>query len=219
MPPDPLVLAFDTAAAHCAAVLVSGDRVLARTRDEMAKGQAERLIPMLEGLLAEAGAGWRDLNGLGVGVGPGNFTGLRIAVAAARGLALALDRPAVGISGFDALARAAGAGPPIAAAIPGPQGQLYVQAAGAEPRLEDPSAPGFWDRVGKDARAVGAWPDPPDNRPVLRPAPRDLLDALGLLAAERLAMGAAPTRPVPLYIKPPDAAPPPGLPGLSAPLA
>ena len=70
----------------------------------MDRGQAERLLPMLEEMLAEAGVGWRDLDGIGVVTGPGNFTGVRLAVAAARGLALALGIPAVGVTVFEALA-------------------------------------------------------------------------------------------------------------------
>jgi tRNA threonylcarbamoyladenosine biosynthesis protein TsaB len=68
----------------------------------MARGQSERLVPMLEDLLAEGGVAWRDLDAIGVGIGPGNFTGIRIAVATARGLALGLRVPAVGVTGFDA---------------------------------------------------------------------------------------------------------------------
>lgn len=90
MPSDPLILGFDTSAAHCAAVLLRGDMVLAAQHEDMTKGQAERLMPMLEQVLAEAGAGWGDLAALGVGIGPGNFTGVRISVSAARGLALGL---------------------------------------------------------------------------------------------------------------------------------
>ena len=105
----PLVLAFDTAAARCAAALVRGDDVLARRDEAMERGQAERLLPMLEEMLAEAGADWRDLDGIGVVTGPGNFTGVRLAVAAARGLALALGIPAVGVSVFEALAGRPGA--------------------------------------------------------------------------------------------------------------
>src|SRR6056297_2365432 len=77
------ILAFDTSAAHCAAAIVSGDTILARRDEEMARGQAERLMPLLAELLAEAGLAWSDLAALGVGTGPGNFTGIRIAVAAA----------------------------------------------------------------------------------------------------------------------------------------
>ena len=86
--PDPSapgpVLGFDTSAAHCAAAVVSGGRVLACRVEPMARGQAERLFPLLEALLSQAGVTWRDLSAIGVGTGPGNFTGIRIAVAAAR---------------------------------------------------------------------------------------------------------------------------------------
>ncbi|MEO6298630.1 MAG: tRNA (adenosine(37)-N6)-threonylcarbamoyltransferase complex dimerization subunit type 1 TsaB, partial [Paracoccaceae bacterium] len=61
MPPETWVLAFDTSAAHCAAALLSADRVVVLRHEEMAKGQAERLMPMLQEMLAEAGIGWRDL--------------------------------------------------------------------------------------------------------------------------------------------------------------
>jgi hypothetical protein len=100
----PLILAFDTAAAHCAAALVQGDAVLARRDEPMARGQAERLLPMLEEMLAETRRGWADLDALAVCTGPGNFTGLRLAVAAARGLAMGLGIPAIGVSRFEALA-------------------------------------------------------------------------------------------------------------------
>ncbi|MFC0340973.1 tRNA (adenosine(37)-N6)-threonylcarbamoyltransferase complex dimerization subunit type 1 TsaB [Paracoccus niistensis] len=103
--PDPLrVLGFDTSAAHCAAAVVCGDRVLAERAEPMTKGQAERLFPLLEELLAEAGLAWSDLDAIGVGTGPGNFTGVRISVAAARGLALSLGIPAIGVSATEAAA-------------------------------------------------------------------------------------------------------------------
>jgi len=100
----PLVLSFDTAAAHCAAALVSGDQILATMSEPLSKGQAERLIPMLEELLTGAGKNWADLDLIAVGIGPGNFTGVRISVSAARGLSLSLGIPTVGVSVFEALA-------------------------------------------------------------------------------------------------------------------
>ena len=66
---DELFLGFDTSAAHCAAAVVSGDRVLARRFEPMARGQAERLMVLLEETLAEAGVAWPGLSGIGVGVG------------------------------------------------------------------------------------------------------------------------------------------------------
>lgn len=70
----------------------------------MAKGQAERLFPLLEEVLAEAGLSWSDIDAIGVGIGPGNFTGVRISVAAARGLSLSLGIPAVGVPATEAAA-------------------------------------------------------------------------------------------------------------------
>ena len=67
------VLAFDSSAAHCEAALLLQDRILLR-HEAMEKGQAERLLPMLEELLAEAGLGWGELKAVAVGTGPGNFT-------------------------------------------------------------------------------------------------------------------------------------------------
>jgi tRNA threonylcarbamoyladenosine biosynthesis protein TsaB len=122
---EPLILGFDTSAAHCAAALLRGPHVLAMHEDALATGQAERLMPMLEEILQEAGVTWSELDALGVGVGPGNFTGIRIAVAAGRGLAMALGVPAVGVSGFEALSD--GAPRPVLVAIDARRGQSWVQ--------------------------------------------------------------------------------------------
>ncbi|HKL06468.1 MAG TPA: tRNA (adenosine(37)-N6)-threonylcarbamoyltransferase complex dimerization subunit type 1 TsaB, partial [Roseovarius sp.] len=121
-----LVLGFDTSAAHCAAALLCGEQVLAVRAAEMGRGQAEHLMPLLQDILAEAGVTWADLDRIGVGVGPGNFTGIRISVSAARGLALALNIPALGVSGFEAVAQANPE--PHIAVLPGPRGMCYVQA-------------------------------------------------------------------------------------------
>ena len=103
MPPKPLILAFDTSAAHCAAALLCGDEVLSERLEPMQKGQAERLFPLLEGVLSENDKAWSDLDAIGVCVGPGNFTGVRISVASARGLSLSLGIPALGVSKLEAM--------------------------------------------------------------------------------------------------------------------
>ena len=100
----------------------------------MEKGQAERLMPMLEEVLAEGGIDWRDLKALAVGTGPGNFTGVRIAVAAARGLSLGLGIPAVGVTRLEALAY--GLPRPLTVIEDARRGEVYVQlftAGGAGP--------------------------------------------------------------------------------------
>ncbi|MBT2130469.1 tRNA (adenosine(37)-N6)-threonylcarbamoyltransferase complex dimerization subunit type 1 TsaB [Aliiroseovarius lamellibrachiae] len=104
MPPNPTLLAFDTSAAHCAAALLRDGQVVASAHEDMAKGQAERLMPLLQEVLDAGGATYQDLDAIGVGIGPGNFTGIRISVAAARGLALSLGVPAVGVSTLEAMA-------------------------------------------------------------------------------------------------------------------
>lgn len=95
---------MDTSAAQCAVALVCGDVVLGHAVEDMTKGQAERLMPLLEETLGAAGKSWSDLDRLAVCTGPGNFTGVRISVSAARSLALALNIPAIGVSVFEALA-------------------------------------------------------------------------------------------------------------------
>lgn len=184
MASDPLTLGFDTSAAHCAAALLLGERVLEIRAEEMGRGQAERLIPLLEEMLAAHGTSWSGLSRIGVGVGPGNFTGIRIAVSAARGLALALDIPAVGVSSFDAIALDAPKG--HLPAVSAPREQLYIRAPGAAPRLV-PAA---------EAQGMGTLAHPP--------AAAELACAIA-----RVAAAAKPpfTAPAPLYIRPADAAP------------
>ncbi len=94
-------------------------------QEPMEKGQAERLMPLLEDLLAEGGIGWSALSALAVGTGPGNFTGVRIAVAAARGLALGLGIPAVGVTRLEALAF--GLPRPVTVVEDARRGEVYVQ--------------------------------------------------------------------------------------------
>jgi tRNA threonylcarbamoyl adenosine modification protein YeaZ len=191
-------LGFDTSAAHCAAALVSGDRVLAQVSEDMAKGQAERLMPLLEEVLAQGGAAWPDLAAIGVGIGPGNFTGIRISVAAARGLSLGLGVPAIGVSVFDA--RAHGLPRPLTVIEDARRGMVYVQHFG--PNRAAPALCALQDMVpigavtGTGAALLGAVPVAPAM---------PLAVAIAQIAAERV--GTAQPRPAPLYLRAPDAAP------------
>ncbi|EAQ04487.1 protease, putative [Pseudooceanicola batsensis HTCC2597] len=183
MPLDRLVMAFDTSAAHCAAALLSGDRIVAAQAEPMKKGQAERLFPILEDLLRTAGHGWRDIARIGVGTGPGNFTGIRIAVSAARGLALSLKCPVVGVSTFAAIH----AGQPgRVAAVPAPREMAYTLAPGA-------SEP--------DLVPMATVPDP-----ALPPELDTWVAAIARIAAATDPATAPP--PAPIYLRPADAAPP-----------
>ena len=187
MRPDPTILAFDTSAAHCAAALLSAGKIEVRV-DEMARGQAEHLMPMLEEVLAAQGLKWADLDAIGVGTGPGNFTGIRISVAAARGLALGLGIPAVGVSNFEAAAF--GHARPVTVLIPAPRDQAYAQSL-AEGGPEAPLLLG---------------PDDPRPTAALTPPPaHKMIAQMARIAAGRFETEEA--RPAPLYVRAADAAP------------
>ncbi len=99
-----ILLAFDTAQGALSAAVRDEEGTLAAMFEERTRGHAEALMPMLETVLAEAALGFADLDALAVTVGPGTFTGLRVGLAAARGLALALDIPLVGVTTLEAVA-------------------------------------------------------------------------------------------------------------------
>jgi tRNA threonylcarbamoyladenosine biosynthesis protein TsaB len=93
-----IVLAIDTSTSACSAALWRDGSVLARRLAVMARGQSEALMPMVAEAMKEARLGFANLDLLAVTVGPGAFTGLRIGLAAARGLALATGLPLAGVS-------------------------------------------------------------------------------------------------------------------------
>ena len=205
MASDPLILGFDTSAAHCAAALLHGDEVLAERREEMSRGQAERLMPLLEGMLSEQGVSWRDLNAIGVGVGPGNFTGIRISVSAARGLALALDIPAIGVSTFEALRF--GQVETTVTAVKGPADKTYVQVDKASPVLCGPEEMPVYPS--KAEPVVLAYPSADVlslKTGLMEVQPQfPLAEAIARKALSRRYNQLEP--PAPLYIKAADAAP------------
>ncbi|WP_293329050.1 tRNA (adenosine(37)-N6)-threonylcarbamoyltransferase complex dimerization subunit type 1 TsaB [Parvibaculum sp.] len=104
-----ILLAFDTAQGALSAALFEADGegepvLLSHFFEVRSRGHAERLLPVLEEVLAEAGTGFADLDALAVTVGPGTFTGLRVGLSAARGIALARKLPCVGVTTLEAVA-------------------------------------------------------------------------------------------------------------------
>ena len=199
------LLAFDTSAAHCAAAVLCGDRIVASRFDAMEKGQAEHLLPMLENLLAEAGLAWRDLTALAVGTGPGNFTGVRIAVAAARGLALSLGVPAIGVTTLEA--RAYGLPRPLAVVEDARRGEIYLQefdAAPDEARVTTISALPFECRFVRFAGTASAAAAAAVGGEALPSLP--IAEAIARVAVTRIAEPQP--RPAPFYLRGADAAPP-----------
>jgi tRNA threonylcarbamoyl adenosine modification protein YeaZ len=118
-----MILAFDTSSAACTAALFDDAGVCLARRDEIiGRGHSERLVPMLDELLA----GLKPESIL-VGVGPGSFTGIRVAIAAAYGLAIGWDAQISGMSSLALLAAGTPANDSVAVAVGGGHGELFVQ--------------------------------------------------------------------------------------------
>jgi len=126
------VLAFDSSGGGCSAAVLSGDLVLAQESAPMLRGQAEHLVPMIARVMAAAGIGFGELDLVAVTLGPGAFTGVRIGIATAQGLALATGLPALGLGSFEAVAASVPAelleGRALLVAIESRREELYLQA-------------------------------------------------------------------------------------------
>lgn len=120
------ILALDTATEACSVALMQGDDLI--DVSELApRRHAERVLPMAEALLAEAGLTRSHIDGIAVGRGPGAFTGVRLAVSVAQGLAFALDIPVVTVSSLAALAMEAPADDAVTlAVIDARMGEIYA---------------------------------------------------------------------------------------------
>jgi tRNA threonylcarbamoyladenosine biosynthesis protein TsaB len=143
-----MILGIDTSTAQCAVALIGAGEPMVE-RLPMERGHAEHLFPMISTVLGRAGAGYENLDRIAVCTGPGSFTGVRIGVAAARGIALGRGIPAIGISRFETLAAQAltiEAGGPVAICLSGRGGTVYVQAFDAN--LAPLAAPQMTSDVG-----------------------------------------------------------------------
>ena len=205
-----MILAFDTSAAHCAAALLFAGEIIAERTEAMTKGQAERLFPMLAEILADSGKTWSDISALGVGIGPGNFTGIRLSVAAARGLGLSLGCPAVGVSSLEAQVEARPGR--VLSLVDARRNQLYAQHF----TDHDPGEPGLFDQTDLPAAyrdkvdiCIGAMADtiaPLIGARAERPT-RGIAASIARITSTRLDENPNPPRPKPLYLKQADAAP------------
>ena len=182
---DENVVVFDTSNQYIAAALYRGKQEVQSIIEFMPRGQAERLMSLLNELLEGASLDWPDISKIGVCTGPGNFTGIRIAVSAARGLALGLEIPVIGISSFEATLL--GYGDEELALLPANEGFYYV---GSGP---------------KNAKFLSEDEiDSDKTRYVHKSTPEIQLKNIALLTLEKETEF---SRPTPCYIKPADAAP------------
>ena len=216
------VLAIDTALAACSAALLDLDRggILAHESRAMERGHAEALMPMIADVMSEAKMEFVELDRIAVTIGPGSFTGLRVGVAAARGIALAAGKPIVALTTLASFAAPHIADDdtnPLLSAIDARNEQLYIQLVGRGGRaIIAPRIAGLRETVriasGTPTRIVGSGAGliqahwlagvPPPLFVETTPAPDiDWVARLGAVAVETTA------HPKPLYLRNPDARP------------
>ncbi|MEZ5994286.1 MAG: tRNA (adenosine(37)-N6)-threonylcarbamoyltransferase complex dimerization subunit type 1 TsaB [Hyphomonadaceae bacterium] len=130
-----IVLGVDTALDACSVALVRGEETLAALSEAMSRGQAERLAPMLLDALAAAGLTPSAIERVAVTKGPGSFTGVRVGLSFARALALALDKPCLGVSTLEALALEDGEAGARAALIETPGACYFARYQDGAPQI------------------------------------------------------------------------------------
>lgn len=218
------VLALDTALGACTAAVFEDGHPLSVAEIAMTIGHQERLAGLARDAVAQAGGGFAALDRIGVTVGPGSFTGLRVGLAFAQGLGAALDRPVVGVSTLDALAASTAPIGLVAALIDARRGQVYARLFrdGAPVSTAEPLS------LEAAAERLTAFRDQAPGEPLILIGSGAVLLAEGLAGATVLPL-AAPTAqalarltasadpetapPRPLYLRAPDATPPSRLPG------
>ena len=216
------VLAIDTALEACSVAVLDTERgtIVAHESLPMVRGHAEALLPMVARVIDRAGLEFAALDRIAVTTGPGSFTGLRVGIAAARGIALAAGKPAVGLSTLAAYAApfiAADDTLPVVSAIDARHDHVYLQVFGpggrtiVAPRLAPlrealrASATGAPRLIGTAAAMLAAaWP-PGERPPSLVDARRAPdIDWVARLGAAAVETGVPPK---PLYLRAPDAQP------------
>lgn len=207
-----MLLAIDTSGPFCSAALLDGDIVVERS-DDIGRGHAEHLMSMLEDLIGEAKAGWTDIDRIACSTGPGSFTGLRVGLATARGLALALGCPCIGVRVFEAFADEYGQGESLCVAMDARRDQVWMQNfSGDGKTISEPLAVAVDEALNKvpadthrfAGSAARILTEQRDGAVILSDSTSPPIAAIARIAAA----GSADTaRPKPLYLRAPDAKP------------
>ena len=211
-----MILAVDTCLAASSIAVLDGETVRAARSEPMTRGHQERIAVLAREVMAEAGVRFPDLTRIAVTVGPGSFTGLRVGLSFAKGLATALSIPCVGINSLEALAATSGASGFVAGVLDAKMGQVYLQVFDGGKALMAPDALEIGVAAARLAELYSGGPaaligsgapllaDVLPEATVLTPAFADPV-AVARLAAAR----PAPTHsPRPLYLRAPYAVAP-----------
>jgi tRNA threonylcarbamoyladenosine biosynthesis protein TsaB len=204
-----IVLGLDTCLSACSVAVSDGARVLAYESEVMARGHQERLAPMAERVMAQAGLAFPSLERIAVTIGPGSFTGLRVGLAFAKGLASALALPLVGIGVLEALA--AEAEGLVFAVVDARRDQVYLQGFEDGRSLMAPDALELGTAAARLAEIAAGRPLTlvGSGAPLLAgfaPTARVLTpDGADARLVARLALDRTPSPARPLYLRAPDA--------------
>ena len=225
------LLAFDVAGNACSAAVWSGGGVVSHVSEDMERGQAERLAPMLQSVMDEAALAFSQLQIIAVTLGPGSFTGIRIGLSMAKGLALATGRPLYGVTTFElqmaVLPTAIWGDGPVMIVLETKRDDFYVQVYGPNQQPLGPAAAvpsralasyvtdltGSEDALTLAGNGVKRALTGMDNKfgPRLYrqvSAVPDARDLAQLVVAEA-GSGRSPVPPNPFYLRPPDVQRPP----------
>jgi tRNA threonylcarbamoyladenosine biosynthesis protein TsaB len=217
-----LILAIDTALDACAAGVLDTDagKLVAQESQSMKRGHAEALMPLIGRVIKDSGVGFADLDRIAVTTGPGSFTGLRVGISAARGIALASEKPVVGVTTLAAYAAPVvnqGGEYPVISAIDARHDHVYLQVVAGN------GSPLIWPCVASVVEALEAarfgaphllgnaaailgerWPAGAPAPVEINAQPAPDIAWVGWLGAA-VTPDTAPARPV--YLRAPDAKP------------
>jgi tRNA threonylcarbamoyladenosine biosynthesis protein TsaB len=205
-----IVLAIDTAGTGCYAALYDSlaDTVLGSAGADIGRGHAERLMEFVDAALDAADIVLQQVDRIAVTIGPGSFTGIRVGVAAARGLSLALGVPAVGVSSLSALAADRKTGLPLLVAMDAKRDEVYWQSFAVDGAATSPPALATL----AEARDIAAGHDgmiAGSAAVLLREGAPQESDGASIATVARLGALLEPKDhlPKPLYLRGPDAKP------------
>ena len=210
-----MLIAIDTTGPICAVALRHGDGTIVSRSEEIGRGHAEHLMPSINAVLNSENVEWNQINAIACTTGPGSFTGLRVGLATAKGLALALNCPCMGVSVFQVFAHAFGA--PLAVALDAKRNEIWMQIF--DTKEHQPFAVNTSDaldripiHINRIAGSASAQLLAGNNRFIeLDSSFSPPIDSLAEYAAGQDISGSYRGGPQPLYLRVPDAKPQPSL--------